>query len=48
MICLQGKTIAEVTNSLYISHSTVERIVHLYRTTADICSVQTKHGPEKR
>lgn len=42
MICLQGMTIADVAKTLYISHSTVERLVHLHRTTG------VKHGPKKR
>ena len=45
MVCLQGKTIRQVTEDLYVSHSTVERTVHLYQTTGDVVSVQTRHGP---
>lgn len=45
MVCLQDKTIEEVTTALYVSHSTVERVVHLFKTTNDVTSVQEKHGP---
>ncbi len=45
MVCLQFKTIDEVTRALYVSHSTVERIVHLYKTTGDVTSIQQRHGP---
>ena len=29
-----------------MSHSTVNWLVHLYRTTGDVKSLQDKHGPE--
>ena len=45
LICLEHKTIAEVAKELYVSHSTVERIVHLFRTTGDVISAQERHGP---
>ena len=48
MICLQCMIIADVAKTLYKSHSTVERLVHLYRTTGDTCSNSVKHGPEKK
>ena len=48
MVCLQGKTIRQVTEDLYVSHSTVERTVHLYQTTGDVVSVQTRHGPGRK
>ena len=38
--CLQGKTIAQAARDFYVSHSTVEHIVQLYRTTGDDVSVQ--------
>ncbi len=41
----QFKTIEEVTRALYVSHSTVERFVHLYKTTGDVTSIQQRHGP---
>ena len=46
MVCLQGKTIQEVSRDMYVSHSTVDRWVHLYRTTGDVKSLQDKHRPE--
>ena len=45
MVCLQSKTIEEVSKAMYVSHSTVERLVHLYRTTGDVSSIQQRHGP---
>ena len=48
MVCLQGKTIQEVSRDMYVSHSTVDRLVHLYRTTGDVKSLQDKHGPERK
>ena len=42
MVCLQGKTIQEVSRDRYVSHSTVDRLVHLYRTTGDVRSLQDK------
>ena len=48
MVCLQGKTIQEVSRDMYVSHSTVERLLHLYRTTGDVRSLQDKHGPERK
>ena len=48
MVCLQGKTIRQVYEDLYVSHSTVERVVHLYHTTGDVESIQTWHGPKRR
>ena len=27
---------------------TVERVVHLYKTTGEVISIQTKHGPERK
>lgn len=47
-VCLQGKTIAQAAKDLYVSQSTVERIVHLYRTTGDVVSVQERHGPPRK
>ena len=32
----------------YVSHSTVDRLVHLYQTTGDVRSLQDKHGPERK
>ena len=43
MVCLQNKTF--VARALYVSHSTVERLVHLYDTTGDVSSIQQRHGP---
>ena len=48
MVCLEGKTIQEVSRNMYVSHSTVDRLVHLYRTTGDVKSLQDKHGPERK
>jgi len=48
MVCLQGKTIQEVSRDTYVSHSTVERLLHLYRTTGDVRSLQDKRGPERK
>ena len=31
----------------YVSHSTVDQLVHLYRT-GDVKSLQDKHGPERK
>ena len=47
IVCLQGKTI-QVSCDTYVSHSTVERLLHLYRTTGDVRSLQDKHGPERK
>lgn len=46
MVCLEHKTIKEVCRALYVSHSTVERVVQLYRTTGDVTRVQQKPGPD--
>ena len=35
-------------NFNHIGHSTVERVVHLYKTTGEVKSTQTKHGPERK
>lgn len=48
MVCLQGKTIQEVSRDRYVSHSTVDRLVHLYQTTGDVRSLQDKHSPERK
>ena len=48
LICLRGYTIALTAKDLYVSHSTVERIVDLYKTTGDIVSVQERHGPPRK
>ena len=32
----------------HIVHSTVERVVHLYKTTGEVRSVQINHGPERK
>ena len=48
MACLQGKTIQEVSRHIYVSHSTVDQLVRLYRTTGDVRSLQDKHGPERK
>ena len=48
IVCLEGKTIQEVSRDMYVSHSTVDRLVHLYRTTGDVKSLQDKHGPERK
>ena len=32
----------------HIGHSTLERVVHLYKTTGEVRSAQTKHGPEHK
>lgn len=46
--CLQGKPIRDVAKDNHIGHSTVERVVHLYKTTGEVKSIQTKHGPERK
>ena len=38
MACVQGHTIEKVSKTLYISHSTVERVVLLYNTTGEVAS----------
>ncbi len=43
MVCLQNKTVKEVSRALYVSHSTVERLVHLYSTTGEVTPVQSAH-----
>ena len=48
LVCLQGKTIAQAAKDLYVSQSTEERIVHLYRTTGDVVSVQETYGPPRK
>ena len=45
MMCFQGKTIAKVARNLFVSHSTIERVIHLYRTTGEVAYSQEKHGP---
>ena len=47
LVYLQGKTIAQAAKDLYVSPSTVERIVHLYRTR-DVVSVQERHGAPRK
>ena len=44
LVCSEGKTISQAAKVLYVSHSTIERIVHLYITTGDVVSVQERHG----
>ena len=44
LICLRGYTIAQTAKDLYVSHSTVEHVVDLYKTTGDVVSVQDRHG----
>jgi transposase len=48
LICLRGNTIAQTAKDLYVSHSTVERIVDVYKTTGDVVSVQDRHGPPRK
>ena len=48
MACMQGHTIEKVSKTLYISHSTVERVVLLYHTTGEVASHQEKYGPDKK
>lgn len=47
MVCLQGKTISQVAREMYVSHSTVERFLHLYCTTGEVKATQQKHGPDR-
>ena len=47
MVCLQGKTISQVAREMYVSHSTVERFLHLYHTTGEVRATQQKHGPDR-
>ena len=47
-VCLQGKTIEQVARDMYVSHSSVERFVHLFRTTGDVTSHQQKYGPDRK
>ena len=47
MVCLQGKTISQVAREMYVSHSTVERFLHLYYTTGEVKATQQKHGPDR-
>ena len=47
-VCLQGKTIEQVARDMYVSHSSVERFVHLFHTTGDVTSLQQKHGPSRK
>ena len=47
-VCLQGKTIEQVAHDTYVSHSSVERFVHLFHTTGDVTSLQQKHGPNRK
>lgn len=45
LACFCGNTIEEVTRALYVSHSTVERVVSLYQTTGEVTPAQQRHGP---
>ena len=45
LACFCGNTIEEVTRALYVSHSTVERVVSLYQRTGEVTPVQQRHGP---
>ena len=47
MVCRQGKTISQVAREMYVSHSSVERFVHLYHSTGEVGPKQQKHGPER-
>ena len=44
MVYLQGKTISQVAREMCVSHSSVERFLHLYRSTGEVGSM---HGPER-
>ena len=44
--CLQGKPIRDVAKDNHIGHSTVERLVSLYKRTGEVRSIQEKHGPK--
>ena len=46
--CLQGKPIRDVAKDNHIGHSTVERLVCLYKGTGEVRSIQEKHGPEHK
>ena len=46
--CLQGKPIRDVAKNNHIGHSTVERLVSLYKRTGEVRSIQEKHGPERK
>ena len=48
LVCLESKTIAQTAKDLYVSHSTMERIIHLCITTGDVVSVQERHGPPRK
>ena len=46
--CLRGLSIRTVAEQNYVSQSTVERLVHRYKSTGDVRSVQEKHGPDTK
>ena len=48
IVCLQGKTIEQVAHDMYVSHSSVERFVHLFHTTGDVTLLQQKHEPDQQ
>ena len=39
--------ISQMAREMYVSHSTVERFLHLYYTTGEVKSIQQKHGPDR-
>lgn len=47
-VCLQGKTIEPVAHDMYVSHSSVERLVHLVHTIGNVTSLQQKRGPDRK
>ena len=47
MVTLQGKPISQVAREMYVSHSTVERLLRRYHTTGDVRATQQKHGPDR-
>lgn len=47
-VCLQGKTIEQVAHDMYVSHSSVERFVHLVHTIGNVTSLQQKRGPDRK
>ena len=46
--CLRGLSVRTVARQNYVSPSTVERLVHRYKRTGDVRSVQEKHGPDTK
>ena len=45
--CKARKTISQVAREMYVSHSTIERFLHLYYITGEVKSTQQKCGPDR-